>query len=186
MSDITRSQISLKVRCHKNQTFIKSQTVTKSQTVIYVSYHQKSDCYQYSDHYQKSNRVCTGNYLKKSNFKFSATVTSLQLLMHSKGHSGHCALHSGTPMLQSPLKKKQKKDRQKCKIARQNTPVQGFALFAKPGDNVLREGLKKNKANYPHFVDNRLTPPPPYPHQPKLIIFTLRNFIIHMGKLGKT
>ena len=39
--------------------------------------------------------------------------------------------------------------------------------------------VKKNTANYPHFVDKRPTPPP-YPHRPKLIIFTLRNFLTHI------
>ena len=33
--------------------------------------------------------------------------------------------------------------------------------------------LKKNMANYPHFVDKRITPP--YSHPLKLVIFTLRN-----------
>ena len=37
----------------------------------------------------------------------------------------------------------------------------------------LGKASKKN-ANYPHFVDERLTPP--YSLWPKLIIFTLRNF----------
>ena len=43
----------------------------------------------------------------------------------------------------------------------------------------LREGFQKKTANYPYFVDKRLSPPP-YPHRPKLIIFTLRNFFIHI------
>ena len=41
------------------------------------------------------------------------------------------------------------------------------------------KGRVTKKANYPHFVDKRLTPPP-YPHCPKLIIFTIRNFFIHI------
>ena len=41
--------------------------------------------------------------------------------------------------------------------------------------SARREGLKKT-ANHPHFVDKGLTPLP-YPHCPKLIIFTLRNFL---------
>ena len=40
---------------------------------------------------------------------------------------------------------------------------------------ALGEGLKK-MANYPHFVDKRLTPTPPYPRRPELIVFTPSNF----------
>ena len=40
---------------------------------------------------------------------------------------------------------------------------------------------KKKLANYQHSVDKRLIPPPPYPHWPKLIIFTLRVFLIHIS-----
>ena len=42
-----------------------------------------------------------------------------------------------------------------------------------------REGLKK-KASYSLFVDKRLTPPPFLSNSAKLMIFTLRNFFIHL------
>ena len=57
------------------------------------------------------------------------------------------------------------------------SPIRG--IFLKP-NSVSGKGSKKNPANYPHLVDKRLTPPPPDPRWPKLIIFTLRNFFIYI------
>ena len=46
-------------------------------------------------------------------------------------------------------------------------------------------GSKKNPANYPHFVNKRLTPPPPaYPRRPELITFTDRSNYTGSKKMG--
>ena len=52
----------------------------------------------------------------------------------------------------------------------------------KPNSDVhhqpIREGLKKRQIIHILWISDFL-PPPPYPHQPKLIIFTLRIFYPH-------
>ena len=44
----------------------------------------------------------------------------------------------------------------------------------------LGKGSKKKKRQIIHFLWISVLPPPPYPRRPWLIIFTLRNFFIHI------
>ena len=56
-----------------------------------------------------------------------------------------------------------------------------FYLF--PSSLVMHKYIRavlKKILNYPQLVDKRITSPP-YPHPPKVIIFTLRIFYSHSG-----
>ena len=55
-------------------------------------------------------------------------------------------------------------------------------LFAFDHTKLNKGRVPKKKANYPLFVDKRLTPPP-YPRRPGLIIFTTLQLMVIVYKL---
>ena len=64
-----------------------------------------------------------------------------------------------------------------CESCMRYIPVE--EQYSKPY-RLVSKGRVKKKANYPHFVDKRLTPHS-HPHPAKLKIITLRNFfLIHI------